>query len=229
MSAISSIQIKAARAMLDWSQYDLASATGLSDTTIGNLESGQMSPRSSTASVIRRVLENAGLEFIEPEGVRMRRDDVMLYDGADSCDQLFDDILHTIKAKGGEVVSIFRSPREVELFCDNAAINNFRQLKQVSDITVVKHLVSDSFEPPDEVPTMQFRMAPKQSLGTASFISYGNKCALIMLDDKASFKFVVFSLIGIVQDYRGHFYSLWNNALPLAVKQKPLKRRRAKG
>ena len=29
---------------------------------------------------------------IEPEGVRMRRDDVMLYDGADSCDQLFDDI-----------------------------------------------------------------------------------------------------------------------------------------
>ena len=82
--------------MLDWSQYDLASATGLSDTTIGNLESGQMSPRSSTASVIRRVLENAGLEFIEPEGVRMRRDDVMLYDGADSCDQLFDDILHTI-------------------------------------------------------------------------------------------------------------------------------------
>ena len=92
MSAISSIQIKAARAMLDWSQYDLASAAGLSDTTIGNLESGQMSPRSSTASVIRRVLENAGLEFIEPEGVRMRRDDVMLYDGADSCDQLFDDI-----------------------------------------------------------------------------------------------------------------------------------------
>jgi DNA-binding XRE family transcriptional regulator len=219
MYTISSTQIKAARAMLDWSQYDLASATGLSNTTIGNLESGQMSPRGTTANVIRRTLEQAGLEFIDLEGVRLRRTDIVVYEGQRSCDQLFDDMRHTIRERGGEVVALFRSPQEIAKFCGKGADSNFERLKELSESVALKYILSDSFEPPEQIAAMQFRVAPRQNLGTSSYIAYGNKCAIIAMNNNTGrFKFVVFSMIDFVQEHHGNFYSLWNNAQPLITK-----------
>jgi len=45
---INARQIKAARALLDWSQENLASASGLSIATIRKIESGHISPRDKT-------------------------------------------------------------------------------------------------------------------------------------------------------------------------------------
>jgi transcriptional regulator with XRE-family HTH domain len=71
-------QIKAARALLGWSQAGLAKATGLSVPTIKRIESGggDVGGRANTAARIVAALEAAGAEFI-PEngggvGVRMR-------------------------------------------------------------------------------------------------------------------------------------------------------------
>ena len=71
-------QIKAARALLGWSQAELAKATGLSVPTIKRIESraGDLGGRADTAARIVAALGAAGAEFI-PEngggvGVRMR-------------------------------------------------------------------------------------------------------------------------------------------------------------
>lgn len=72
-------QVKAARALLAWSQHDLANASGVSYPTIARLEKadGNLGGRSTTISAIRAALEAAGIEFI-PEngggaGVRLRK------------------------------------------------------------------------------------------------------------------------------------------------------------
>jgi transcriptional regulator with XRE-family HTH domain len=72
-------QIKAARALLAWSQGDLARASNVSEPTIKRLEAndGEIGGRSETAQKIRAALEAAGVEFI-PEngggaGVRLRK------------------------------------------------------------------------------------------------------------------------------------------------------------
>ena len=70
-------QCRAARALLNWSQPDLAEATGLTRGTIANLERGAHTPHPSNLAAIRAALEAAGVEFI-PEngggpGVRLRR------------------------------------------------------------------------------------------------------------------------------------------------------------
>ncbi|MEY8838892.1 helix-turn-helix domain-containing protein [Cribrihabitans sp. XS_ASV171] len=72
-------QVKAARALLAWSQRDLASASGVSYPTIARLEKedGALGGRASTVAAIRAALEAAGVEFI-PEngggaGVRLRK------------------------------------------------------------------------------------------------------------------------------------------------------------
>ena len=71
-------QVKAARALLAWSQDDLAKAAAVSYPTIARLESadGPLGGRTDTVTAIRGALEAAGIEFI-PEngggaGVRLR-------------------------------------------------------------------------------------------------------------------------------------------------------------
>jgi predicted transcriptional regulator len=76
---ISVRQMKAARALLAWSQSDLAAASGISEPTIGRLEAedGPVGGRAETGAALVAALEKAGVEFI-PEngggaGVRMKR------------------------------------------------------------------------------------------------------------------------------------------------------------
>lgn len=72
-------QIKAARALLDWSQTDLASASGISEPTIKRLEAsgGVLGGRETTVAAIFKALETAGIEFIAENGggpgVRLRK------------------------------------------------------------------------------------------------------------------------------------------------------------
>ena len=77
-------QIRAARALLRLEQADLAARAHVSVVTIRRLERGQGPVRVAPGMVagIRRVLEEAGAEFI-PDGVRHRRarpDDGGLYE-----------------------------------------------------------------------------------------------------------------------------------------------------
>ena len=75
---ISIRQVKAARALLAWSQHDLAGASGISYPTIARLEKkdGPLGGRETTIAAIRSALEAAGVEFIEENGggagVRLR-------------------------------------------------------------------------------------------------------------------------------------------------------------
>jgi ribosome-binding protein aMBF1 (putative translation factor) len=72
-------QIKAARALLDWSQVKLASAAVVSVPTIKRLEAqdGPLGGRTDTGKKIEAALERAGIVFIdengEGPGVRLRK------------------------------------------------------------------------------------------------------------------------------------------------------------
>ena len=63
-------QIKAARALLAWSQADLADRSGISEPTIARLESadGELGGREDTAQKLRAAIEAAGVEFIDENG-----------------------------------------------------------------------------------------------------------------------------------------------------------------
>ena len=61
-------EIRAARALLDWRQIDLAKASGVSDLTIINFEGGATRPHASTLDAMRRAFESAGVIFVEENG-----------------------------------------------------------------------------------------------------------------------------------------------------------------
>lgn len=72
-------QLKAARALLAWSQEELAAAADVSIPTIKRLEAqdGPLGGRNETGTKIRSALESAGIEFIDENGggpgVRLRK------------------------------------------------------------------------------------------------------------------------------------------------------------
>jgi transcriptional regulator with XRE-family HTH domain len=70
-------QIKAARALLAWSQEQLAVAAAVSIPTIKRLEAqdGPLGGRADTGGKIRLALESAGVEFTNGDqpGVRLRK------------------------------------------------------------------------------------------------------------------------------------------------------------
>lgn len=75
-------QLRAARALLGWSQSDLAEASGVSLPTVKRIEPGDgpIPANLETASKLRMALEGAGIMFVEPgatsvpagAGVRLR-------------------------------------------------------------------------------------------------------------------------------------------------------------
>jgi DNA-binding XRE family transcriptional regulator len=65
-------QSRAARELLGWTRRILARKSGLSESTIRNLEGGRRSPSPLTVLALRRALEAAHVEFIESgAGVRL--------------------------------------------------------------------------------------------------------------------------------------------------------------
>ena len=61
-------QCRAARALLDWTQLDLANEAKVSDFTVRNFERRRAALKESTAQLVRMVFEANGVVFIDENG-----------------------------------------------------------------------------------------------------------------------------------------------------------------
>jgi len=76
---VSGRQIRAARALLGWSQQKLADKAVVSGNALARLERGQVDSRTSTVNNVEKALRRAGIEFLPAgggrgEGVRLARE-----------------------------------------------------------------------------------------------------------------------------------------------------------
>ena len=73
VAMISTRQIRAARALLGWTQADLAAKAGISLTTLNVIERDKSNPLSSSMNAIERALTGAGIVFLNSDapGVRL--------------------------------------------------------------------------------------------------------------------------------------------------------------
>lgn len=171
-------QIKAARAMLDWSQKVLAEKCGaVSEPTIKLIESGKVNSTDNTLNALKLTLEAAGLEFLPQNGVRMRDDLLTVLEPANGSDnvyvRLLDDIYHTVKGNYGEVLFSFvnqaLSPQEVV----------DRQLLIRRAGTTMRFLVrhGDTFL---RYPLDEYRYLPKGMYLNNSMVVYADKIAFVI-------------------------------------------------
>lgn len=171
-------QIKAARAMLDWSQKALAEkCSGVSEPTIKLIEAGKVKSTEGTLNALRRTFEDYGLEFLPQNGVRMRDDLLHILEARDTDDnvyvRLLDDIYHTVNGRYGEVLFSF-----VDQSLSPPAVVD-RQLLIRKAGTTMRFLIrhGDSFL---RYPLDEYRCLPKGSYLNNSAVVYGDKVAYVI-------------------------------------------------
>ena len=79
MNQINRVQVRAARALLEWTQTDLATAAKIAVPTVKRFETGVRTPIPIVKAAIVRALEEAGVEFLpamsgKGVGVRLREE-----------------------------------------------------------------------------------------------------------------------------------------------------------
>jgi len=96
---ISVHQIRAARALLNIKQSELALMAGISLASLNNIEREVTVPRTNTLSKIRKALESFGIEFTSQEGVRRRQEQhsVQIFEGYSAIKIWFSDIVEVLK------------------------------------------------------------------------------------------------------------------------------------
>jgi len=97
-------QIRAARALLDWSAEQLAKQVGLSRESINKIEDGSVQPRAKNLADIVRVFDEHGLEFTDHSGVRFKPQGVEILYGREGLQRFFDGVYEHAKRHGGEIM-----------------------------------------------------------------------------------------------------------------------------
>lgn len=165
-------QMKAARALLDWSQKELAEKSGVSEPTIKLIETAKIHSKPDTLLQIQESIESAGIEFLSQNGVRFREDLVTVLEKENEKDNIYlrllDDMYYTLKDNYGEVLHSFidnsLSPSEVlekEKLLRLRGIT-FRHLVRYGDT----HLT---------YPSDEYRYLPKGSYINNPVTVYGDK------------------------------------------------------
>jgi DNA-binding XRE family transcriptional regulator len=69
---LSAAQSRAARALLNWSQAELAKTAAVAQQTVVDFERGARKPYPKNLTAMRRALEAAGVEFFNDSGVKLK-------------------------------------------------------------------------------------------------------------------------------------------------------------
>lgn len=211
--AVNARQIKAARALLDWSQEQLADVCGLSVATVRKIEAGHISPRNATMSGIRRAVECAGLEFVSPNGVRQRPDEITVYEGADGFLEFFDDVYKTVATTGGEIVIVCASEDPFQRLLGEHHRPRMEKLRAGVN---VKCILTENPHNTYCSTYCTYRFLSKHYVDSVPFYIYGDKYAIIIFDAISSSKVTVIQSSAVATAFRRQFYSMWDKATPLS-------------
>lgn len=170
-------QIRAARALLDWSQTVLAEKSGIARATIKNIENQSTFPRLETAMALERVFERAGVEFLPGSGVRFKDRMTETYDGLDANKKLVEDIYDTLKTTGGEILIAFLN--ETRAYQDLGIEYLEEQTKKRELANITSRLLISPKEKNLVAEDGSYRILPEEYFSAHPFFIYGPKLALL--------------------------------------------------
>lgn len=195
-------QIKAARALLDWTQADLAKTSGLHLNVINNIERGTTNPRKGTLEKIQSTLEGQGILFIGNRGVELKRDTVamMKFEGDTFIQALTADILAAV-SKGGDVMSILTDIRNFGSQ-DNAGYMAEKEKRGFKERLITRDM--PGFYPRH---AENYRLVAQDCLGPVDTILYADRVAHIFWAQKET---VILKNTDLAATQKRLFEHLWD-------------------
>ncbi len=205
-------QIKAARALLEWKQEDLARISGISLAAINKLERNLVSPRQHTLQTLQQSFAQAGVEFIDGPGVRLTHDifQLQIWDGKTALANLLDDIFNTLKDAP--------LPRETMLSgLDESRWDEYRNLVSQHQTRLVKHdfyqriLICDGdrYLLPHLNAAKNYRWIAKTLFAQLPYFIYADKYAMVLWGPPI--RVVVIRSRIVSETFRRQFETNWQN------------------
>ena len=103
---ITKFQIAAARALLEWTQDDLAQASGVSKDMISKIEGGKSAGSLKSIQSIEDALTVAGIEFSENDGVKRSSAQIRVLKGQKGFLEFYDEVFEEVRKTGSTSVQV---------------------------------------------------------------------------------------------------------------------------
>ncbi|MDD3182759.1 MAG: helix-turn-helix transcriptional regulator [Alphaproteobacteria bacterium] len=207
--------VKAARALLDWQQADLARASSVSLTAVRAYENNLRSPRPSTVQALQDTLEQKGIEFLVGGGLRLIDDmtSVIRFSGPDFTRKLNEDIYASVRDPQSEILTVS---------ADEGMWRRVPHMRQANDEYLAwcektgmllrhKMLIPEgdyTFNFPRQV----YRALPHELVGKICYTLYADRLTLILWKRR---QVIVLRNKAVVETFRNQFMYLWRLAKPV--------------
>lgn len=202
--------MRGARGLLNWSQSELSKRTGISTTSIGNIEAGNTQARENTLKLIRQAFENAGIEFIGTEGMRLKNDTIDIYEGTNGFYNFFENVYQTLLTKTSEIYACNIDETVFEKWAGQYAEEHIKRMSSIEDLqcrVLLKegdtNFIASSYA--------RYKWLPKDLFSSVPFYVYGDRLAIILFNEEP--KIIVLNNAAVTEAYRKQFIGLWNLAI----------------
>lgn len=206
-------QIRAARALINWSQSDLAEHSGLARPTIANLEAGNQEPGWPTLQKIETAFDLAGVEFTANEGVRKKSNETLIFRGTDEFKKFFDFVYEYAKEYGGPIYLNNVQNHVFEQwypgFFESDYVINMTAIKDQIDFRMMTREGNTRFPLKDKYAT--YRWLPEKKFTGLPFEVFGDYLAVFFLTEEPVV--FVFKNKETADMYRAIFLHQWDKAI----------------
>lgn len=199
-------QIKAARALLKWTQKDLAQHAGLNDDQVHSFESG----RTRSLEVLEAVhdaLASSGIDFIAG-GVVLRNTKIRQLTGADGFVQFMDDVYNTATLPEPADISVLNVKNEEFLrWIGNKADAHLTRMSKLK-LKPARCIISEDYKTDIAKEYSNYRSVDKSLLGDSTLYLYGNKAAIILFSD-INVEVTIIENERATKGFRNMFDAIW--------------------
>lgn len=213
---LSPAQCRMARALLNWTQPELAELCNLAPMTISKFEKehNDYRPEARTIEKIMAVFENAGLEFTSGEGVKRKENTVIILKGHDGFSEFRNMVLS--QAQIGPMDICVSNVDEAHFSYWGGKEMNEHYREEMSKLDTVKcrimvkegdkNLVASGFA--------EYRWVPEKDFGDIPFYIFGDATAIIPFEENNLNIFIVKNSL-ITRYFRKQFNLNWEKAKSL--------------
>ncbi|MCC6598688.1 MAG: helix-turn-helix transcriptional regulator [Alphaproteobacteria bacterium] len=207
-------QIRAARALLGWSQSDLAEKAGLSQTGIARIENGTNQPNTKTIQKIQAAFDGADIEFLGESGLRKKTGEIKVLRGVDAMSDFLDDVYNTAVKYGtkNEPVEIFLSnvvhENWVKAMGEHRWRNHTSRMIRDQAVMDIRILIKEGDNNYPANAYSKYKWIPPQFFNDKSFYSYHDKLAFLNFKENST-EILIMQQIDFAKGYRDLFRIAW--------------------
>ncbi len=185
LMTITPAQIRAARALLNWTAGDLTKRSGVAQSTLSMIENGQSEGMKKTLSAIESALTNGGVEFQVDGGVRPRQTTVTQLRGLDGFKQFMDDVYEVASLPDDPGISVINVDNEqfIKWLGEKEANAHLERMEKL-DIQPVQCLISKAYKTNIAEKYSNYRRIDDDVLNGNTLYIYGHKAAIIEFGEK---------------------------------------------